>query len=263
MGKVQAIKAGLSLVRKGANSLPKESIVPKTLGYIVPGGTINFLTEQTAINYAKNRAISALNCPNPYERMIVVSKNRILDELCGDKNSVCLDMRKYKKLQDNISLYHGHPDFNGKGITPPVSLNDYDTLKTFGDNVDEIVAFNSIGEFSMLKNIHQPKWLPRTLQLWRRVQQVNTCDLKFKTHIFNSINKKKQALMQEMRALFNSDNENFELIEKIAEEINKLGENAQTSKEGMNKIHKFWLNATRKGKYGIEYSTNFSHLIKS
>lgn len=234
------------------------------LGVCFPNGTITFATEESAKKYAKNRVIAALKEPKPFERTIVTSRNRVLDELNGDSmQGGALSIGKYKSLNDNVSVYHGHTDMHGEGITTPISLADYNVLKEFGDHVDEIVAYNSLGEFSRLKNIHQPQWLNKTFAIIRRLLQVGKCQRDFNNTILSPIKSEQRKLCKQAVQLMrnpNSAEEVLQEIEALTKQANELAINIQTSKEGIKAIHEFWSKASKKGKYGIEYSTNFHHL---
>lgn len=214
MNTVKTFKTGINSTRK----------VPKltNVGYICPNGNINFQTNEAAVTYAKNSIIAALKCQKPFERALVLSDNTILGVF--DENSKSLkittNIKKIKKhLHNKISVYHGHTDnTETEGVTDPISFYDYRFLKFNG--VDEVVAFNSKGEFSKLKNKRKPIWL--NLQRWFIEEIVCSCSNAYSERV--------------------------------------TSKHAETSSQGIQSIHEFWKWAATKTKYGIEYSTDFSHL---
>ena len=214
MNTVKTFKIGINSTRK----LPQLTNV----GYICPNGNINFQTNEAAVTYAKNSIIAALKCKKPFERAIVLSDNTILGEYDGNSDTVTItiNIRKVKKhLHNKISVYHGHTDnTETEGVTNPISFDDYRFMKY--EKVDEVVAINSKGEFSKLKNTHKPIWL--SSQKWFIDKVILSC---FKNY-----------------------------IERVA------SKHAQTTPQGKQAIHEFWKWAATKLRYGIEYSTNFSHL---
>ena len=157
----------------------------KTLGYIRPDGVINFQSTLAAQEYAKNRAISALKGKNPHERLIIVDKNRILDEIEGDSYSGVLIPIKYKT--NKLSVVHGHPDLYGKGCLAPISIADASTILRW-NNLEEIVAYNTKGEFSMLKkiSIDGESWitkLKRKILKWKNIMNSEKAMIKGKKEL--------------------------------------------------------------------------------
>ena len=71
MTKIGVIKNGLRSLYKTS----KGKIDTKSLGWIRPDGKINFQSEETALNYAKNRALQGLNAPIPYENQSLREQN--------------------------------------------------------------------------------------------------------------------------------------------------------------------------------------------
>ena len=87
-----------------------KTINPKKLGWIRPDGKINFQTEDVAMEYAKNRVISALKRHKPFERSIIVDKNTIIGEISG--NAERIDMSKF------LNKIEGTNAMNAKKIAP-------------------------------------------------------------------------------------------------------------------------------------------------
>ena len=139
MSKISAIQKGISYLLW---KTPKGKIDPKTLGYVLPNGNINFQSKESAYNYAKNCVMKALKSEEPYERGLVIKGNTIVADVHGVKNEVT--------FADDLDLWgttivHGHPD------NTPISLGDAPMLLCNGAR--KMVAINKNGEFSSLKYI--------------------------------------------------------------------------------------------------------------
>lgn len=118
MGKIQALEKGISLLRY---QMPKGKINTKTLGWIKPDGVINFQSVKIAENYAKNRCVSALHTPQPFEKGVLVKDNQVLAEINGD--FTIIDISPYSDKMTGATVFHGHPKLGD--YTFPVSLEDY------------------------------------------------------------------------------------------------------------------------------------------
>lgn len=154
MGKIQAVETGLSLIWKS----PKGKINPKTLGWVRPDGAINFQSAEVAENYAKNRCVSALHSPKPFERGVLVRDNQVLAEVNGDITQI--DMSKYSDKMVGADFYHGHPSTESNEALP-VSLADY--LVLVSQRLKKVVAFNRNGEHSTLTQNPQKSMFIRLL----------------------------------------------------------------------------------------------------
>lgn len=149
MANISQLKTGISLLRwQGGKFLPKGKINPKTLGYVCPNGTINFQTAESAQTYAKNRVMSALHEPKPFERAVLIEDSRIIGEIDGTTHHVKLD-RKILDGHKDVALVHGHP------IGTPLSYDDYATL-TANDRLNSIIAYNKRGEYSKMTKRKKP-----------------------------------------------------------------------------------------------------------
>lgn len=155
MGKIQAVEAGISLLKY---QIPKGKISPKTLGWVRPDGVINFQSAKMAEGYAKNRCVSALHSPIPFERGVLVRDNQVIAEINGDIAQV--DIFKCSGKMVDADLYHGHPNTESNTAFP-VSLTDY--LVLISQRLKKVVAFNSNGEHSTLTQQPQKSLLIRLL----------------------------------------------------------------------------------------------------
>ena len=140
MGKAQVLETGLSLLRW---QLPKGKINPKTLGYVCPNGSINFQTAETAQTYAKNRVMSALHAPKPFERAVFVEENKISGDIDGTVHKVHFDHKILDGHKD-VTLVHGHP------TNTPLSTEDYLCLE--GNNgLKSIISTLGTEDFARLR----------------------------------------------------------------------------------------------------------------
>ncbi len=193
------------------------------VGYICPKGNINFQTNEAAVTYAKNSIIAALKCQKPFERALVLSGKKILGMFDGspDTVNIPLNIRKAKKHLHKKNISVYHGHTdNEKAEGLTNPISFDDYIFMKYEKVDEVVAINSKDEFSKLKNTHKPIWL--SSQKWFIDKVILSC---FRNY-----------------------------IERVA------SKHAQTTPQGIQAIHEFWKWAATKTKYGIEYSTNFSHL---
>ena len=106
MANISQIKTGISLLKW---QVPKGKINPKALGYVCPNGTINFQTAETAQTYAKNRVLSALQAPKPFERAVSVEDSRIIGDINGTVHKVEFDSKNLLNGHNDVTLVHGHP----------------------------------------------------------------------------------------------------------------------------------------------------------
>lgn len=145
------------------------NINPKSLGYILPDGSINFSNERAAYNYGKNKIVSALNSNEPREVHVVWADKRILKCNLGERNSVDVPLDTYPRVKNCVDM-HGHPTYEeNKKITYPFSPDDVCMLlklnKVFG--VKKSIIFNAEGENCTMKINRSPSFfdvLPTSLK---------------------------------------------------------------------------------------------------
>lgn len=223
------------------------NINPKKLGYVCSDGTINFQTAETAAEYSKNKVIQALKNKPSYKKIIVQNNNQILAEINSTPGNTAVQLPRCDKKMTII-----------EGGMNPVAEDSFDILvKT--NNVDEIITYNSRGEFSKLKkNDKHQNFISKYLLTQR---QKGNFHRKY-NKLINSL-LPKDVLMRENVSRFEfkhgSDNNTFrEELKAELQEIAKLREKVLQTETGAKVIHKFWVkNAS---KYGVEYSTNYSNL---
>ena len=241
----------------------KIKVDAKNLGYVSPDGTINFQSSGIAQKYAKNRAMLALKDKNPHERFIIVDKNRILDEIEGGSYSGVIIPLKYKA--NKLSIIHGHPDLYGKGNTSPISVPDASTILRW-NNLDKIVAYNTKGEFSILKkiDINSEGWFADLRRKFRKFTNIINSEMvmiKGKKELTSSdINKQIKEIDKKIyKCLHNNKNpDEFNTLIEEKNKLVKLGEIYQMTETNGQMIHEFWLKYAKK--YNLEYATNFSNL---
>lgn len=268
MGKIQALETGLSMLWKA----PKGKINPSTLGWVRPDGVINFQTASAAENYAKNRCISALHTPTPFERGVLVKDNQVLAEVNGDFTKI--DMSPYSDKMVGADFYHGHPKL--KGHTLPISLADY--LVLVSQRLKKVVAFNDKGEYSAIIQNPQKSLFIRLLpKKWQEklipfeqigMGSVATSEYakEFAKMFPKEIQKKvEQALHTQIGVPYGSRSKiaEFEKSKLTTSEfiiLSKVEEQAKQDGTLAKVIHDFWGKVAKK--LECTYKTNFADLTK-
>lgn len=239
-------------------------IEPQKLGYMYPDKTINFQNAEAAKEYAKSRAIAALQGKNPHERLLIVDKNRVLDEVEGSSFMGVLYPLKYKSSK--VSVIHGHPDSYAKGCTAPVSAADASTVLRW-KNLNEIIAYNTKGEFSALKKVGDIDGNGLFSNLKKKFRNlINTINsegikLRYKKmlippEISKRLNEINRKIVDCVKGKGTEDEFNALLDEQ--KKLAKIIEEAQLTESGCKQTHDFWLKYAKK--YNLEYTTNFSNL---
>ena len=243
----------------------KAHIKPQKVGYMCPDETINFSNAKFAREYSKNRAIAALKDKNPYERLLIVDKNRVLDEIDGEAHRVTFEPILYAG-SSNLSAIHGHPDSYAKGCASPISPGDASCILHW-KHLNETIAYNTKGEFSALKksgSISSKGWFSNLKKKFKEL--INTINSEtIRSHYdkkiipperLKKLNENNRKIADCMKRKGSKD-ELFALID----EQNKLGkiiEEALVSEAGCKQTHKYWLKYAKK--FNLEYTTNFSNL---
>ena len=132
-----------------------KSIKSENIGYICPDGTINFQSAKTAEEYAKNAVVKAARQANPYEKAVIVDKNRITYEHNGTKMNCTVPITA-KGL-----MVHGHPDLYAKGGAFPFSAADYHSFIVI-PGLEKTVIYNTLGEKAEMVKL-PAKWWERLL----------------------------------------------------------------------------------------------------
>ena len=229
------------------NLMTIEKVLKNTSKKPQQADQIIFKSEQEAQDYAKKRVIEALKAEPPFERAVLVQKNKVIDEFDGSQYSVPFDPKNYKEYQE-LSIIHGHPDTFEKGKATPISSGDIDLL-LFNDNINTVQAYSSVGEHSTIT---------RKTGFWNKVKTFFA-----RTHSYSdSNNLVKKLLPQELKErkktlLLNIKKGNFDIDEpeRIQQEILK----AVSSKDASLKIHQYLTKTMPK--YGLDYTTNYSYLV--
>ena len=271
-------KMGMNLAQKAAvwtKACGKRSLLetravnkhikPQKLGYICPDKTINFQNAEAAKEYSKNRAIAALQGKNPHERFLIVDKNRVLDEIEGASTMGYLYPLKYKG-STKLSVIHGHPDAYAKGCTTPVSALDASTILLW-KNLNEIIAYNTKGEFSRLKkidSIDNQGWFSNLKKKFKNLINIKNSEavkLRYKKtlippEISKRLNEINRKIVDCVKGKGTEEKFNALIDEKM--KLGKMLEEAQLTETGCKQTHDFWLKYAKK--YNLEYTTNFSNL---
>lgn len=265
----------ISAVNVLRSKLNLKNIDSSTLGWVRPDKTINFQTSDAASVYAKNRVLQALNCNTPYERGLIIDKNRVLGEFNGDKYNINIPDLAIEKTEGK-TFVHGHPPVFAFGEAP-VSLNDY--LLLLGRKFNKMVAYNQKGEYSMLEEYPEgkiekilPKKIKNFLDLISRVGAGSTVFSKY-GQMWSSLFP--ADLQKPVEQLLHAKAENALLADaKLAKAGEKLMFDfdlstniAKIEKQlldegiGTKAIDEFWQKFAPK--CGYNYSTDFSHLKQS
>ena len=241
------------------------NIKSENLGYLRKNGSIIFSSEASAVKYAKTRVLKALRCNKPFERGLVIDNNTVVKEVNGNGTRILLNSDN-KKSFDIITI-HGHPDAvitkegehpcllrrifssnknkNGgkikhNGITYPVSIND-DQCFMLSPNEKKCIVFNSNGEYSVLT-----KWKPG---LCMNNQDFN--ELIFEYDLTVS---EQGSYSRLIKNIFSYIKNTFKPAKEAEQSMLKA------AKEESKKIHTFMKENTER--YGVNYQTNYSNLIK-
>ena len=238
-------------------------IKPQKLGYICPDKTINFQNAEAAKEYSKNRAIAALQGKNPHERLLIVDKNRVLDEIEGSSSSVVFTPFTYKGSK--LSAIHGHPDSYAKGCAAPVSAADASIILCW-KKFNEIIAYNTKGEFSELKkvdSIDDQGWFSNLKKKFKNSTNIRNSEsvkLRYtKMFIPPEILKKYKEINKKIgKCFFKGTQNEYDALITEKEKLAKMIIEAQLTETGCKQTHDFWLKYAKK--YNLEYTTNFSNL---
>lgn len=131
------------------------SINPRELGYILKDGSIQFADQRTAIQYAKNKIVAALNTPAPFERAAAIKGGRVA-VVDGEVHTVSL--KGLPKFNEADIVMHGHSSTKS-GITAPFSKGDIKSFLhlKFTNNIKKSILYNRDGEecvMSAISNSH-------------------------------------------------------------------------------------------------------------
>lgn len=265
---ISQLKTGISLLRKGANSYPKEKVASKVLGYICPDGKVNFQSVEVAETYAKNRCVDALQGEKPFERAVIVKGSQIFAQIDGNAGSVGVE-GYFDKLV-GTSIFHGHPE----GM--PLSLMDYLTMVTQG--IKKVTAYNISGEYSALikkdkKNLFiellPEKWQEKLNGIYRIMNgYIATSEFakQYSKMFPKELRKVVESEVHSIVGLPCADRSKIDAFEKqkltleeslVKDQIEKL-----IYKDGTYEkvVHNFWHKVSKK--LSCIYETNYSDLAK-
>ena len=235
-----------------------KSIKTQNPGYICPDGTINFQSAEAAENYAKNVVVKALNQKNPYEKSVVIDKNRIIYEKNGDDKTCPL------KLGVSGTWVHGHPDLYAKGCTFPFSSTDYTTFISM-PKLEKAVIYNSRGEKAELTKIAPGRVENLLAKLFPQYNitsaKAGICSGGYNAALITDKNARKELNRLSFKTLWAMMTKNKEAAKKYSEQnmtlYNKMLQEA-ISEKGARSVHNFWVKNAPK--LDVAYSTNFSNL---
>lgn len=248
-GASSALRAQQCLSKNALKNIKTENI-----GYICPDGTINFQSAKTAEEYAKNAVVKAARQANPYEKSIIVDKNRITYEQNGTQGN-CLVPIKGKGI-----WVHGHPDLYAKGGTFPFSAADYQAF-IVAPGLEKAVAYNTLGEKAEMIKL-PPKWWEKFLPPQSILgAKIGSCNGGYNKALLDK-NGAKQLNKLYFKALWAKITKNPEAAKLYTKQnLNLYSKLLQESfsEAGAKRVHKFWVKSAPN--LGVDYSTNFSNLV--
>ena len=248
------------------------SINPKNLGFICPGGSINFLSSGTAQKYAKNRVLQALRQKNPFERAVYVNENRVLGQVDGTKlcinasNINCINTRYVNgikqgfNMDDSIMMFHGHPEMKINAGSPPLSGADYNQMLYL--NLKKVVAFNRAGEINSFERVtsfaskdfttNYILTFSKKIDDFHRKLYLSTKVRKF----IDKFNSRIQRYQKEGKSI-------PKVMQQYIEKSNTKYNNMLLEKGGSSHYNTMYHNFLRENasSFGVRYETNFSNLV--
>ncbi len=272
MGKSEV---GISLVRRFGSCKAQPKFNPAELGSITCDGEIVFGTPEMAMNFARNQAVQALKSQSPYEKAVIIKDNIVKGIFSGDRHGV--GICGCKPLTRSITV-HGHPE------DMPISHADARKLIDSLGRTEEVIALNSKGEYSSLKNLVFDTFSDEALSTAQNivakrpsffqklrnklyVSHTDTTEITgnyctSSTQNINEIAKNRRNMYHDYMAYILNGELGVRYKAAISKRDYDLGgkiiDYAQSSPEGKRRIHEFWTqNAAR---YGLEYKTNYSYL---
>ena len=225
---------------------------------------IGFSSLKSARQYAKSRAIEALKCVDPHERLVILDKtsHKIIKEVEGNKHSV---NPAGVLIPQNTSYVHGHPTIaiaNGKTIATPISFQDFKAINE--KNVKDIIAFNESGEFSaLMKKADFQQLSEEQINYYQNIHNVYAF---YEKNLIKRISKKFPKKLQNCQSFQELKNNflelrkkglNLEKILKMLENCNDIIKNSIGKHESKG-IHKFWKDYA--DELGVIYKTNYTYL---
>jgi len=243
MGKISMLETGFSMLWNAQ----KRKINPKTLGWVRPDGVINFQSTEVAQTYAKNRVLSALHSPKPFERAVFVEDSRIIADINGTAHKVHFDSKNVLKSHKDVALIHGHP------TGTPLSDQDY-TCLTANNELKSIVAYNKRGEYSKMTKQEKPvlfRFLPQ--KFYEKVKMVRVLTSKSMIEeITKGDFKKLIEMIKELQNNCKGMTKEEMLATEQGQKVKEFGKNL------LAKMNNIW--AKNEKLFGIKYETDFSKL---
>lgn len=234
-----------SIKRNSAIWKPKlpdlKNIKSESLGYVCQDGSINFLNQNAALEYAKNKVVRTAKLG--YESGTAIKGNRIVFQASGDTKGV---------LRDDSIVYdigvHSHPDTYAKGCTAAPSIPDYEILMKKPFQKKEIV-FNSNGEYYSLTKLPD----------YNYDLNANLRKEAFFEYVKGVGKILKEKIPESMRAEYSEavKNKDTSKMVDILEDCMYFRDNNVISKAEVEYSHKFWQKHAER--LGVEAKTNFSN----
>lgn len=277
MGKTDlVIKIGKNIVNEASNYASRlgKRLVETKPAYItnieglkyqpLKTDVFEFGSLKSARKYAKDKSIDAIKSENPFERLVVIDKDtkRIVTEIDGKQNGVST---KGLSIPDNASMVHAHPTLNTMpktSVATPISFNDFVVLNKKGN---DIIAFNSAGEFSMLAK--KPNFKPLSKEQIYYYGQIHSIYIVYENDLIPRIASKLPKIFQdcksrqEIKLIMKELETKFGLSKKQVLQIMAKCSQVVRDNIGLGEvkgIHKFWQDYA--DELGVVYKTNYSYL---
>ena len=121
-----------------------KNINPQNLGYVLKDGTINFQSESSAFNFARNIVNKALEANKPFERLVIWKNSQVHLIADGTTNKVIAGYSK-EKMPKGVSSMHGHIS------DLPPSIEDY--VEHFAHNMNVSYVLCPSGKYSKITTL--------------------------------------------------------------------------------------------------------------
>lgn len=236
----------------GAVNNTVRNINPAKIGYLRPDKTIKFLNQSTALEYAKNAIVRALNEKDAFERCVLINKDTIVKEIDGKAEEVEFNT-------DGLTfdtMLHGHPDVYGKGKTHPINFHDIAALfENYNNGARKSIVYNSVGEYS------QVEVLPPHESYDRLMPEVKEAfiDLDNRKHLARAYRLDEEEESSTIKKLF--ELKSTGKIKDFAKDVPAEGFITNLlAKIKTVSVHEMIQENSKK--LGIEYKTNFSNIDK-
>lgn len=215
------------------------------LGYVLKDSSINFSTQEAAIEYGIKCCKRSVCSENPFERGIGITDRRIRFKVDGTANEVP-DMPFYPEV-----FIHSHPDTYAKGCTTAPSSGDYTTFIEHPE-MEKMLSVNSNGEYYELTKI--PGYDYSKIDPSATMGEFNICmDRTLFGH--SAVPAWARECLEKCIALKDEETYFDKFYDCYAKYL--ISNMANVPKFLVDKTHEFWVKFGEK--FGVKFRTNFSN----